>query len=99
MDICDRWGGLFQRIGNYFLFLLPFFTEVSFGLVMFRKDFPKVKTGLGLVKHSFIVLVKNIMKSLGDIFGLSSVGSDNFLERKYVKHFIFIKTILGEHEF
>jgi hypothetical protein len=39
------------------------------------------------------------MKGLGDIFGFKGVGSDNFLERKYVKHFIFIKTILGEHEF
>jgi hypothetical protein len=34
------------------------------------------------------------MKSLGDIFGLSSVGGDNFLERKYVKHFIFINRYL-----
>jgi hypothetical protein len=39
------------------------------------------------------------MKSLGDIFGFSSLGSDNFLERKNVKHFIFINTFLGEHEF
>ena len=86
----DWWRRFFEGIGYRFFILFAFLTKVSFSLMMLGKYLAKVNTGLGLVEDFFMVLCKDVVKSLGDIFCLWTILSDYFLERKYVNHFIFI---------